>query len=239
MELIVGGNISKIPSGISSIAYGAFCECKDLKSIEIPKSVTYIDSAAFQGCSGIEHLTVESGNSKYDSRGNCNAIIEKESNVLIFGCKTTNILDGVEIIGKGAFKNCSELENVVIPDSVKAIDYTTFEYCSKLTSIIIPNSVTSIGWNTFNGCSELTNITIPNSVTSIGENAFSDCVKLSSINIPDNITNINRRAFSGCSNLSTVTYKGSVYKSKLELESALKNNGVTIGSDVFVDTSLN
>lgn len=60
-----------------------------------------------------------------------------------------------------------------------------------------------------------------------------------SINIPDNITNINWKAFSGCSNLSTVTYKGSVYKSKLELESALTSNGVTIGADVFADTSLN
>ena len=204
MELIVGGNISKIPSGISSIAYGAFCECKDLKSIEIPKSVTYIDSAAFQGCSGIEHLTVESGNSKYDSRGNCNAIIEKESNVLIFGCKTTNILDGVEIIGKGAFKNCSELENVVIPDSVKEIENEAFYGCSMLKQIKLSKNLKYINMDCFAECNSLESIVIPEGVTGLASGAFIHCTNLKEIELPSTLEYIYEQVFYECINLRQI-----------------------------------
>lgn len=240
----------KIPESVTTIGDCTFNGCTSLDSVTY-KGMDYDDSIDFE--LSLKTNNIETGDSVFVKSGISYTVLGL-TNSYLSTCKipsSGDIVipkhvtgeDGIKYriirIGDMAFRNCTELTSVVIPDSVKAIDNTTFEYCSKLTSIIIPNSVTSIGWNTFNGCSELTNITIPNSVTSIGENAFSDCVKLSSINIPDNITNINRRAFSGCSNLSTVTYKGSVYKSKLELESALKNNGVTIGSDVFADTSLN
>lgn len=240
----------KIPESVTTIGDCTFNGCTSLDSVTY-KGMDYDDSIDFE--LSLKTNNIETGDSVFVKSGISYTVLGL-TNSYLSTCKipsSGDIVipkhvtgeDGIKYriirIGDIAFRDCTELTSVVIPDSVKAIGNATFEYCSKLTSIIIPNSVTSIGWNSFNGCSELTNITIPNSVTSIGDNAFSNCVKLSSINIPDNITNINWQAFSGCSNLSTVTYKGSVYKSKLELESALTSNGVTIGSDVFADTSLN
>ena len=103
-----------------------------------------------------------------------------------------------------AFRDCSGLTSVTIPNSVKIIGLWAFEDCSGLTSITIPNSVTSIDGGAFDGCSGLTSVTIPNSVTSIGNSAFNYCSGLTSVTIPSNVTSIGSMAFSGCSGLTSV-----------------------------------
>ena len=170
-----------IPHYVTSIGELAFCGCSSLTSIVIPNSVTSIGDLAFSLCSSLTSIIVDSGNTTYDSRENCNAIIETATNTLIAGCK-----------------------NTTIPNSVTSIESSAFYGCSSLTSITIPNSVTSIEYGTFQDCSSLTSITIPNSVTSIGDNAFSGCYSLSSITIPESVTSIGYMAFSGCSSLTTV-----------------------------------
>ena len=117
----------------------------------------------------------------YDSRNNCNAIVESATNTLMFGCKNTIIPNSVTSIGRDAFSWCSGLTSISIPNSVTSIGYAAFSWCSGLTSITIPNSVTSIGEGAFYGCDVLTSITIPNSVTSIGDIAFAECCGLTSV----------------------------------------------------------
>ena len=108
-------------------------------------------------------------------------------------------------IGYGAFRDCSNLQTITIPDSVTSIGNSAFYGCSGLTSITIPISVTSIGIETFRYCSRLTTITIPEGVTSIGYGAFRDCSNLQTITIPASVTNIDGEAFEGCSGLLSVT----------------------------------
>ncbi len=169
-----------IPNSVTSIGQQAFC-VTGLTSITIPNSVTSFGENVFGGCSGLTSIIVENENPKYDSRNNCNAIIESASNTLIAGCKTTTIPNSVTSIGDLAFSGCSGLSSVTIGNSVTSIGDWAFFGCSGLSSITIPNSVTSIGDGAFQGCSGLTSITIPNSVTSIGDRAFSDCSGLTSI----------------------------------------------------------
>ena len=200
----------EIPNSVTSIGGGAFHNCSGLTSVTIPNSVTSIGSEAFSGCSGLTSISVENGNEEYDSRDNCNAIIETASNTLIAGCNNTVIPNSVTSIREGAFYGCSGFTSITIPNSVTSIESRAFGNCSGLTSIEIPNNVTSIGSSTFSGCFGLTSVTIPNSVTSIGDNAFSGCYNLTSVTIPNSVTSIGSSAFLGCSGLTSVIIPNSV-----------------------------
>ena len=199
-----GDSVEHIPA---SLCYGM----KNLKSITIPNSVTSIGEKAFFNCnSSLISINVDKSNSKYDSRDNCNAIIETATNTLIIGCKNTIIPNGVTSIENYAFYSCSSLTSITIPNSVTSIGYSSFSDCSSLTSITIPNSVTSIGGSAFSNCSSLTSLTIPNSLTSIGDYAFYRCSSLTSVTIPNSVTSIGEEAFNGCYRLTSVTIGNSV-----------------------------
>ncbi|MBQ3325025.1 MAG: leucine-rich repeat protein [Muribaculaceae bacterium] len=196
-----------IPYSVTSIGNHAFRGCCGLTSITIPNSVTSIGGVAFLGCSGLTSMVVEGGNMKYDSRNNCNAIIETATNTLIFGCKNTIIPNSVTEIGYGAFYRCTGLTEVTIPSSVTTIGEKAFYCCTGLTSVTIGNSVTEIGGSAFLGCSGLTEVTIPNSVTSIGNYAFRNCSGLTSVTIGSSVTSIGGSAFRGCSGLKSIYSK--------------------------------
>jgi len=121
--------------------------------------VTSIGFGVFSYCSNLSTMTVETGNKVYDSRNSCNAIIEKETNTLIAGCKNTIIPDDVTSIGDVAFVDCTSLTTITIPDGVTSIGPRAFSGCG-LTSIEIPASVTSIGFNAFQNCSNLATMTV-------------------------------------------------------------------------------
>ena len=196
-----------IPNSVTTISNGAFNSCSSLTSVTIPNSVTRIGSGAFSLCSSLTSIKVESENTKYDSRDNCNAIIETESNTLISGCQNTTIPSNVTSIGEWAFSGCSG--SITIPSSVTSIGNYAFSGSSGLTAVIIPNSVTSIGEYAFQNCSGLTSITIPSSVTSIGEGAFRGCCGLTSISIPGSVTSIDDYVFYECSGLTSVSIPNS------------------------------
>jgi len=126
------------------------------------------------------------------------------------GLKSVIIPNSVTSIGDSAFYGCTGLKSVTIPDSVTSIGRSAFYGCTGLKSATIPNSVTSIGESAFEGYTGLTNVTIPNSVTSIGNYAFYNCTGLMSITIPDSVTSIGSKAFSGCTWLTNITIPDSV-----------------------------
>ena len=148
-----------IPSSITSIGYFAFFCCSGLTSVTIPASVAEIGEYAFSGCFELTSIEVSAGNTIYDSREGCNAIIETATNTLVSGCMNTTIPASVTSIGAGAFLYCCNLASVTIPNSVTSIGRTAFGNCSGLTSITIPNSVSKIGEHVFTGCSNLESVT--------------------------------------------------------------------------------
>ena len=156
-----------LPNNLISIGNGAFTYCTQLTSITIPDSVTTMGGAVFSSCSALTSITipanvgsigeslcsftdelvtinVASGNKKYDSRNNCNAIIETSSNKLIAGCKTSVIPSTVTSIAKDSFTGCSGLTSITIPNGVTSIAERAFSMCGDLIKVFIPASVTSI-----------------------------------------------------------------------------------------------
>lgn len=197
-----------IGNSVTSIGLAAFTMCYSLGSVNIPSSVTEIGSLAFDDAN-VDYITVDDDNPKYDSRDNCNAIIETATNKLMEGCITTTIPSTVTEIAAYAF-NDRQLTTFVVPDNVTVIGSSAFALCRQLTSITLPNSITEIKFNTFSSCKSLASIDIPNTVTSIGSAAFSYCDSLTSVVIPNSVTEILSSAFYLCKNLTTVTIPGSV-----------------------------
>ena len=218
---------------VTAIGESAFqYEIAKITSIYIPSSITNFNRRDNRGYTGLASIIVAPENPKYDSRDNCNAIIETETNTLILACNNTVIPNNVTSIGENAFSRlniisitipnsvtcigefafgcCKNLRSISIPNSVTRIGSSAFAWCDSLTSVDIPNSVTQIPIAAFHACSSLSSVTIPNSVTCIDDAAFGFCRSLISINIPNSVTRIGSSAFAWCDSLTSVTIPNGV-----------------------------
>ena len=212
---------------VGGIDSQAFRNCRGLRNIVVPNTVTSIGSEAFKNC-GLKSITIPNTVTSiaYSTFEDCSSLT------------SVTIPNSVTSIGNSAFRDCSGLTSVTIPNSLTSIGGLAFAYCYRLTSVTIPNSVTSIGSSAFSECSSLTNVrvpvtdysafcnnsivsliksniekpiilidendneikdySIPEDVTSIGSYAFCNCSGLTSVTIPNSVTSIGHSAFSDC-----------------------------------------
>lgn len=140
---------------VKEISKEAFRDCSELTGITIPQSVTSIDKSSFSGCQNLASICIENGNAVYDSRENCNAIIETGTNTLLRGCNSTVIPNTVAVIGEGAFGNCIGLTSITIPNSVTSVGRSAFLNCSNLHTVIIADGEISFRLFVFQGCISL------------------------------------------------------------------------------------
>ena len=141
-----------LSEGIVYVGHNAFHGCSHLKELHIPSTLInlYDGDSPLSSCPNLEVITVAEGNPRYDSREDCNAIIDTESNTMIVGCKGTTFPASVHAIGSDAF------------------------YGSSFTEMILPEGITTLGNIAFGGCFQLANITIPSTMTSISNGAFNE-----------------------------------------------------------------
>ncbi len=225
-ELMVGSSSSFIPSTVTSIAREAFVGRSGLTTLTIPKSVTVIGGGAFTGCNGLTSIIVEEGNPNYDSRNNCNALIETATNKLLTGCKNTIIPNSVTEIASSAFSNCSGLTAISIPSSVTKIGAYAFYGCPgpDLLSIIVEEGNPT--YDSRYNCNALIetatdsliigckSTSIPIDIKRIAPNAFNGCTGLSFVRIPNGVKIIDSYTFASCPELTTVVIGNGVEKIK-------------------------
>ena len=201
------------PEGLESIGEFAFHRCSDLTSVNISSSVTDIALYAFPFCPSLVSITVDEGNPIYDSRNNCNAIIETEGNTVVVGCKNSIIPNGVTGIGTEAFYGC-DIADITLPNSLTHIAIYAFDECKALTSITIPASVTSIANTPFWACDALASIKVDegnpvfdsrNDCNAIIETATNTLkVGCKGTVIPSSVTSIGYMAFADCFKLLSI-----------------------------------
>ena len=213
-------NSIDLPNSVTYIS--GFNDCTSLTSLLIPRSIQEINKGSFLRCKNLTSITVALGNGIYDSRENCNAIIQKSGSsiILILGCKNTVIPNVVNLIDDYAFDGCTGLDSISIPESVTRIGNSAFANCTGLTSISLPESVTRIGNSTFANCTELTSFTMGQGVKWIGDSAFYACESLDSICIFDTMLTIGSCVFKGCKELKKLT---------------IGNRLTSIGQEAFYD----
>ena len=215
------------PTSLTAIGNYAFSGCSKLESIEIPANVTSIGYSPF---SNLETLKVVAENTVYDSRNNCNAIIETATNTLVAGCRTTVIPEDVTAIGDYAFDGCGgtysweELQSIVIPSSVTSIGDYAFYDCYNLEKVYISDlaSWCNIEFankeanplysahNLYVNGENVTKLIIPEGVTEIKDYAFYNCTGITEVVIPSSVTRIGNNAFYGCENLANVEIQGTI-----------------------------
>ena len=144
--------------GVTTIERGAFCSCP-IGALHIPSTLVSISpennaygEGAFHNCTRLQSITVDEANPIYDSRGNCNALIETATNTLLKGCKNTVIPDDITIIGLNAFLSINELNTITIPNSVERLETSAFAGCNSLTTITLPSNISYIGIGALNCC---------------------------------------------------------------------------------------
>ena len=224
-----------IPFNTIIIRECAFNGCKGLTSIFIPESVRVIGKNAFVYCN-LGSITVAPKNKVFDSRNDCNAIIESATNKLVAGCKNTVIPDTVTKIGFGAFKGLDKLTSIVIPDSVTEIEGEAFMDCINLNDVILPNRLKYLGSSAFEGCTRLKTINIPDGVVEIGKKAFFGCKALNNIIIPASVDEVGSDAFAFCDSLTSIDFsktinEGNVKAVDLGLPSGTKWADCNVGAN--------
>ena len=194
--------------GLTTIGDYAFSACSALQGIAIPASVTSIASSAFWSCPGLNTITVDADNTVYDSREDCNGLIQTNTNTMILGCVNTVFPTSVTAIGSSAFYGNSRLQTINITEGVQTIGNSAFSGCTSLTTVILAPTVTSIGSSAFSGCKKLTTVLLPTGLKTIGNGAFKTCTSLRKILIPATVTNISNSAFTECSKMLQVAVMG-------------------------------
>lgn len=187
-----------IPDSVTYIGAGAFANCGDLTSVTLGSGVKQIDDSAFYGCTSLTTFNVP---------GNV-----KRIGVSAFrGCSNLSSISlpsSVEEIGKYAFRDCTSLTGITIPNNVEEIDEGTFDGCTSLSSVTLGNNVGVIGDSAFRSCSNLSSIPLPSGVEAIGDNAFQYCSSLTSLTLPVSVNDIGDDAFSGCYNITALSVSG-------------------------------
>lgn len=200
-----------IPIGIKTISSYAFSNCHNLESISISSTVDELSWNSFADCNSVKTVRVDDENTTYDSRYNCNAIIDKESNTLVWGCASSKIPDSVIEIGECAFLNCVNLYSIIIPEGVTVIRESAFCGCSGLKYVMFPSSLKSLD----------------------GGAQFANCISLDSIHIPQNLEYIQGNVFGGCLSLRKITVdpRNNVYDSRRDCNAVIhtQSNRLVVG----------
>ncbi len=175
-----------IPSGVTSIYEMAFREVKNLTSLSIPASVTYIPDTAIMRCPVLAKITVSADNSAYVS---VDGVLYNKNKTQLY-----------------VYPALKEGSTYTIPSTVSKMNQYAFYYTSKLKKVSIPKGITEVKKNTFYH-SAIADIALPEGVVIIEQYAFVGCNNLTTIAVPSTLRRVDKYAFTDAA-ITKVYYGG-------------------------------
>lgn len=169
----------EIPDTVKKIGIKVFAQSTSLVRVKVPNSVEVIGMSAFENCTSLEEIIISNYLFQIGTRAFC-------------GC--SNLTKVIAEIGS---------INIKLNGIKGEIKQQAFKDCTSLTHIMIPDTITNVGSNAFENCTSLANINLLNFFTEIGERAFANCTSLAIVGI-NNAANIDAYAFEGCTSLTDV-----------------------------------
>lgn len=201
------GLVSAIfPETLTSIGANAFNSCSSMQEMEVNSTILSTDDP-FYGCTGTLTINAPIPSSEYDDSDNT------IDSWICGSCSFTKVVIGenVKELPNGAFSRCSSLSEVVLPEGFEKLGPFVFESCTALKNINLPSSLTKIGAGAFDGTA-IETIVIPEGITEIKAKTFRGCQSLISVTLPESLTYIGGYAFNGCTSLKEITIPKNVTK---------------------------
>lgn len=232
----------QLSDDLESIGEAALNSSSRMDSLFIPAKVSHIASNAFEHTNNLKYIAVDKDNKYFDTREDCNALIETATNTLLRGSSDSVIPSTVTAIGDYAFSMVA-FKTLDIPDNITSIGTGAFKHCLLLEEINLPEGLTEIGDEAFDGCSKLLEIKVPEKVSRIGRGAFSSCRLLKEISLPESVTRIESGAFRGTA-IKTITIPSKVrelsyqvFQNCESLESIILSEGLVFISSYCIGSA--
>ncbi|MBO5798046.1 MAG: leucine-rich repeat protein, partial [Clostridia bacterium] len=233
-----------VPSTVTELSNGAFAECKGLQQISLPSTLSTISSRAFYRCESLKTLVIPSGVSYLaaDAIYYCDSLetlgfngqyttLDLRQMVTNSALKTVSIFPNVKVIGEAAFRNCYNLEWVILLGDIRRVESYAFAGCTSLSAIENFAKIQNFGIGAFQGCTAFEKLTFTENVQAIGTAAFENCENLAEITLKEGVTRIGEKAFAGCP-LTKVTVPNSVTELSANAFAGCPLTELTVGGGV-------
>lgn len=193
------------PPTLSVMSRSCLFNCQALRSVYIGAETDSIEEHAIDCCYNLDSIIVDTANTHYHSRDNCNAVIRTADSTLLLGCRRTVIPSTVRHIGPYAFYGC-EFETIDIPEGIRTIGNDAFHSCSRLNTLHLPSTLRTIGESAFYYCTALADLQLNEGLECIGVNAFYHNESLTTVTLPTTLKILDAFAFAYCRRLHTLHY---------------------------------
>lgn len=194
---------AELPDGVEDIGHGAFGGCTSLTEVTVPDTVRWVRSGAFQECTSLERITLPRLDNNIKFKGIFN--YDKQAGIQLPETLKTVVLTGSDSIPAGAFSECIYLTEIILPETVAEIGEAAFRACSSLETLNLPDSLTEISPRLFEECRALREIILPEGITAIGSKAFYYCESLTALYVPDSVASVGAYALDECRALKWIS----------------------------------
>lgn len=189
-----------LPPSVTSILGGAFTNCFKLNNIILPEKLTTIKGWAFYGCTSLTSINIPGSVE----------ILQAGAFISCTALAKVTFEEGTKSIEDASFRDCSSLTSVEFSNSINKIGDYAFMNCINLKMDHLPDNLEYIGYAAFKNCKNITKLSLPIKVTDLGSDSFMQCENLTSITLHDNLEEIGYNAFDNCIKLKSITIPSSV-----------------------------